>query len=278
MLPWVGAALSFQGPAGWRGATELWICPCWVSPILGKAHLQGIRHRYPGSGQGTGQGWGTPAALPARTRQRRLQGLRRYSCSRGLGGRGAVPPSSRSLHVPQLEHEHAHALCTRVYTHSSRIKFAEKTNVMSTVKLYLKYKFCAYLPASLFFHIPTSIHLSTTVSNFTFQTLILRLSEACIFWPARLILAETMFSYRELISLLRPQALCCPRHAAPCYPLSPRFSSPSSLSSFHSKSPSLGPSGGAYLSAARWEGLLWRFKNYLGHGSDLSYKVNERIT
>lgn len=37
------------------------------------------------------------------------------------------------------------------------------------------------------------------------------------------------------------------------------------LSSFYVKSPSLGPSAGAYPSRARWEGLLWRFKNYLGH-------------
>ena len=49
-------------------------------------------------------------------------------------------------------HTGTRALCT--HTHAPffrRIRFTEeKTNVIATVKLYLKYKFHAYLPASLF--------------------------------------------------------------------------------------------------------------------------------
>lgn len=46
----------------------------------------------------------------------------------------------------------------------------DKSNI--NCEIIFKCKFHANFPASLFFHIPTSIHLSTAVSNFSFPTLI----------------------------------------------------------------------------------------------------------
>lgn len=71
------------------------------------------------------------------------------------GGMGGWPRLLRgALYPPQLEYtpHHAH---TRAHTHHAHIhtcihralllqKSSQKTNVTSTVKLYLKYKFCAY--------------------------------------------------------------------------------------------------------------------------------------
>ena len=81
----------------------------------------------------------------------------------------------------------ARALCTGTHTQSvhtgthhyvhtrapsCRIRFTEeKTNVLSTGKLYFNINSMLTSLHHYFFHIPTSIHLSTAVSDSSFQTL-----------------------------------------------------------------------------------------------------------
>ena len=144
-----------------------------------------------------------------RTRRRRLQGAQ--GC-RELGVGLPLPPGSSmtsQLKHTQCAHTHrAHPhmhtgirpLCTHTRAPSfCRIRFTEeKTSVKSTGKLYLKYKFRAYLPASLFSIFP--LHLSTTVLNPAFQTNVglTELGPLCA--------AEPASSHREPPSLSKAQA------------------------------------------------------------------------
>lgn len=115
-----------------------------------------------------------------------------------------------------------------------------------------------------FFHIPTSIHLPTTVSNFTFQTNMKPETTRPLYGQRVFSLRVSLFLPLKLRLVLLP--------GDPSQPLvSPSFPFLSFLPPFYIKSRPLGPPAGAYLSTAIGRAFsgdlkpVWAVSSHLGY-------------
>lgn len=200
----MGPAFSSEGPAACRGAGELWISP--GSRVLAQGPSQRMRRHWPGSGEDAGRAGHFPAGGPGR----RLQGAGGQGLPlRPSGSSTASTQSTRTMHASHRAHG-THAL--NMHTHAPvfcGIRFTEeKTSVTSTVKLCLKNKFCAYLPASLFFPYSHSSSFIYHCFKFHISNSNIKTKRPRVLW-APLHTGRAVLPQRELIPLfrLRPSRL-----------------------------------------------------------------------